>query len=122
MVDPGLVRDADCSADGLTRTGFVAWFGTVVARNVVGVTPTPIATWHVARDGPAAAVNFLALVSASLGKIACDVMLMASTEFAEGSEPFVPGRGAGSTLPQKRNPISSELISAAAKATREHAG
>jgi 3-carboxy-cis,cis-muconate cycloisomerase len=49
-------------------------------------------------------------------------MLMASTELAEVAEPFVPGRGASSTMPQKRNPISSELMLAAAKAVRQHAG
>lgn len=82
----------------------------------------PVATWHAARDGLAEAVNFLGLVTGSLGKVAFDVMLMASTEVAEVSEPFVPGRGASSTMPQKRNPISSELILAAAKAVRQHAG
>ena len=82
----------------------------------------PISTWHVARDGFAEAVNFLALVTGSLGKIALDIMIMASTEFAEVYEPFVKGRGASSTMPQKRNPISSELMLAAAKAVRQHAG
>lgn len=82
----------------------------------------PVATWHVARDGLAEAVNFLALVTGSLGKIALDIMIMASTEFAEVYEPFVKGRGASSTMPQKRNPISSELMLAAAKAVRQHAG
>ena len=82
----------------------------------------PAATWHVARDGLAEAVSFLGLVTGSLGKIAYDVMLMASTELAEVYEPFVTGRGASSTMPQKRNPISSELMLAAAKAVRQHAG
>ncbi len=82
----------------------------------------PVSTWHVARDGFAEAVNFLALVTGSLGKIALDIMIMASTEFAEVYEPFVKGRGASSTMPQKRNPISSELMLAAAKAVRQHAG
>ena len=82
----------------------------------------PSATWHVARDGFAETVNFLALLTGSLGKIALDVMLMASTEIAEVYEPFVKGRGASSTMPQKRNPISSELMLAAAKAVRLHAG
>ena len=82
----------------------------------------PAATWHVARDGLAEAVNFLGLLTGSLGKVAYDVMLMASTEFAEVYEPFVKGRGASSTMPQKRNPISSELIFAASKAVRQHAG
>src|SRR6202012_5685433 len=82
----------------------------------------PVSTWHVARDGFAEAVNFLALVTGSLGKIALDIMMMASTEFAEVYEPFVKGRGASSTMPQKRNPISSELMLAAGKPVRQHAG
>ena len=82
----------------------------------------PAATWHAARDGFAEALNFLGLLTGSLGKVAYDVMLMASTEVAEVSEPFVQGRGASSTMPQKRNPISSELILACAKAVRQHAG
>lgn len=82
----------------------------------------PVSTWHVARDGLAEAINFLALVTGSLGKIALDIMLMASTEFGEVYEPFVKGRGASSTMPQKRNPISSELMLAAAKGVRQHAG
>jgi 3-carboxy-cis,cis-muconate cycloisomerase len=85
----------------------------------LGVAPT---TWHVARDGLAEAVNVLALITGTLGKIALDVMIMASTEFGEVYEPFVKGRGASSTMPQKRNPISSELMLAAAKAVRQHAG
>jgi len=82
----------------------------------------PVATWHVARDALAETVNFLALVTGSLGKIAFDIMIMASTEFGELYEPFVKGRGASSTMPQKRNPISSELMLAASKAVRQHAG
>ena len=82
----------------------------------------PAITWHVARDGIAETVQFLALLGGSLGKIAYDVMLMASTEFAEAAEPFVAGRGSSSTMPQKRNPISCELILACAKALRQHAG
>jgi len=46
-------------------------------------------------------------------------MLMMQTETAEVLEPFVPGRGASSTMPQKRNPIASELMLAAAKIVRE---
>ncbi|HXP96260.1 MAG TPA: adenylosuccinate lyase family protein [Telmatospirillum sp.] len=82
----------------------------------------PASTWHVARDAFAETVNFLALVTGSLGKIAYDVMMMASTEFGEVFEPFVAGRGASSTMPQKRNPISSELMLAAAKSVRQQAG
>jgi 3-carboxy-cis,cis-muconate cycloisomerase len=82
----------------------------------------PVSTWHVARDGLAEVINFFGLVTGSLGKIALDIMIMASTEFAELYEPFVKGRGASSTMPQKRNPISSELMLAACKGVRQHAG
>jgi 3-carboxy-cis,cis-muconate cycloisomerase len=78
--------------------------------------------WHVARDGLAETVSFLALVGGSLGKIATDVMLMMQTEVAEAFEPFVQGRGSSSTMPQKRNPISCELIVAASKIVRQNAG
>ena len=80
----------------------------------------PSITWHVARDGIAEVVSLLGLVTGTLGKIATDVMMMSATEFGELAEPFVPGRGASSTMPQKRNPISSELMLAAAKAVRQH--
>jgi 3-carboxy-cis,cis-muconate cycloisomerase len=80
----------------------------------------PSITWHVARDGLAEAVTLLGLITGTLGKVATDVMMMSATEFGEVSEPFVSGRGASSTMPQKRNPISSELMLAAAKAVRQH--
>jgi 3-carboxy-cis,cis-muconate cycloisomerase len=82
----------------------------------------PVSTWHVARDGFAEAVNLMAVITGSLGKIAVDVMIMASSEFGELYEPFVKGRGASSTMPQKRNPISSELMLACAKGVRQQAG
>ena len=81
--------------------------------------------WHVARDGLAEVVNFFGLVTGSLGKICArhhtDHGLDRGS--AELYEPFVKGRGASSsTMPQKRNPISSELMLAASKAVRQHAG
>lgn len=81
----------------------------------------PPITWHVVRDNVAEILNFLALVGGSLGKIALDLMVMSSNEFGEVSEPFVPHRGASSTMPQKRNPISSELVLAASKLLRSEA-
>jgi len=82
----------------------------------------PPITWHATRDGIAETVQVLALLLGSLGKIALDVMLMSATEFGEAAEPFVTGRGSSSTMPQKRNPISCELILAAAKVLRQQAG
>lgn len=85
------------------------------------LTDPPI-TWHVARDGVAEIANFLALMGGSMGKLALDIIVMSANELSEVSEPFVPHRGASSTMPQKRNPISSEVILAASKVLRSNAG
>jgi len=85
----------------------------------LGRPPTP---WHVARDGVTEAVALLALIAGTLAKIATDVMLLMQTEVGEAFEPFVPGRGSSSTMPQKRNPIACEFIVAAAKIVRQQAG
>jgi len=87
----------------------------------LGLLASPI-SWHVARDGLAEAVQFLGLVTGTLGKIALDIMIMMTNEYAEAFEPFVKGRGASSTMPQKRNPISCELIWNASKMVRQQAG
>ncbi|RFU27856.1 hypothetical protein B7463_g8488, partial [Scytalidium lignicola] len=81
----------------------------------------PAITWHVARDGVAEITNFLALMGGTLGKVALDLIIMSSNELGEVAEPFVPHRGASSTMPQKRNPISSEVILAASKLLRSNA-
>jgi 3-carboxy-cis,cis-muconate cycloisomerase len=78
----------------------------------------PPVPWHVARDGVAEAVSFCGLLCGSLAKIATDVVLLTQTELAEVAEPHVEGRGGSSTMPQKRNPIASEYILAAARAAQ----
>jgi 3-carboxy-cis,cis-muconate cycloisomerase len=75
----------------------------------------PAAPWHVSRDGFTETVAFLGLVCGSLAKLATDVILLAQTEVGELAEPYVAGRGSSSTMPQKRNPIASEYILAAAR-------
>ncbi|TPX16384.1 uncharacterized protein E0L32_004033 [Thyridium curvatum] len=86
----------------------------------LGLRDAPV-TWHSVRDNVAEVLNFLALVGGSLGKIAYDMIVMSSSEVGEVSEPFVAHRGASSTMPQKRNPISSELVYAASKLLRSNA-
>ncbi|MEO0999290.1 MAG: adenylosuccinate lyase family protein [Pseudomonadota bacterium] len=75
--------------------------------------------WHTARDGFAEVTGWLALVAATLGKIGTDIALMMQTETGEVLEPYLPGRGASSTMPQKRNPIGAEVMIATAKIVRE---
>jgi 3-carboxy-cis,cis-muconate cycloisomerase len=81
----------------------------------------PDIAWHTVRDTIAEVGAFLGLVGGSLGKIAMDVKLMMQHEVAEVFEPFAPGRGSSSTMPQKRNPISSCYIHAGISVVRQHA-
>jgi 3-carboxy-cis,cis-muconate cycloisomerase len=55
-------------------------------------------------------------VTGSLAKMAQDIILLAQSELGEVTESAEEGRGASSTMPQKSNPITSELIIAAARA------
>lgn len=82
--------------------------------------PQPTCSWHTIRDGFAEVGCFLGLVCASLEKIAFDVKVMMSTELAEVQEPGgASGRGASSTMPQKRNPISCAYITACNSVVRQ---
>lgn len=79
----------------------------------------PEITWHVMRDNIAEIVSYFGLLTGTLGKIGTDVMMMMQTEVGEVFEPFKHGRGASSTMPQKRNPVSSELMVVAARAMQQ---
>ena len=78
----------------------------------------PAAPWHVCREALAETVAFLGIVCGTLAKFATDIILLCQTEVGEVAEPYVPGRGSSSTMPQKRNPIASEYILAAARAVQ----
>jgi 3-carboxy-cis,cis-muconate cycloisomerase len=81
----------------------------------------PVIAWHTIRDNIAEVGTFLGLVGGTLGKLSMDVKLMMQTEVGEVFEPFAHGRGSSSTMPQKRNPISSCYIHAAISVVRQHA-
>ena len=80
----------------------------------------PEIAWHTVRDRIAEVGCFLGLVTGICGKIAFDVKLMMQTEVEEVYEPFHEGRGSSSTMPQKRNPISSVYITATNSLVRQH--
>jgi len=81
----------------------------------------PDIAWHTIRDNVAEVGALLGLVGGTLGKLSMDVKLMMQTEVGEVYEPFHPGRGSSSTMPQKRNPISSCYTHAAISVLRQHA-
>jgi len=84
----------------------------------LGLGQPPIA-WHTARDGVAAFACVLGLLAATLGKLGQEVALLQRTEIGEVEEPYAPGKGASSTMPQKRNPILCESLIAIARIARQ---
>ena len=81
----------------------------------------PLIAWHTNRDNIAEVGTFLGLLGGTLGKLSMDLKLLMQTEVAEVFEPFHHGRGSSSTMPQKRNPISSCYIHAQISVVRQHA-
>jgi 3-carboxy-cis,cis-muconate cycloisomerase len=79
----------------------------------------PAIAWHTVRDSIAEVGCFLGLITGTCGKIALDVKLLMQTEVEEVYEPFHEGRGSSSTMPQKRNPISSVYITALTAVVRQ---
>lgn len=75
----------------------------------------PVMPWHAQRDSFVEFAGWLSLVTGTLGKMAQDIILLAQTEIGEAGESAEPGRGGSSTMPQKSNPVMSELILAAAR-------
>src|SRR5438045_3422759 len=80
----------------------------------------PEIAWHTVRDRLGEVGCFLGLLTGTLGKISMDVKLLMQTEVAEVFEPFHEGRGSSSTMPQKRNPISSLHIHSTAALERQN--
>lgn len=73
--------------------------------------------WHTQRDGIVEYGNWLAMLAGSLAKFGQDVILLGQTEVAEVSESSDGARGGSSTMPHKANPIGSEMVIVAARAT-----
>jgi 3-carboxy-cis,cis-muconate cycloisomerase len=79
----------------------------VAQRLDLGNTDIP---WHVDRDGPAEFGWLCATIAATCAKFARNIVDLSRTEIGEVFEPYESHRGASSTMPQKVNPISSEII------------
>jgi adenylosuccinate lyase len=81
----------------------------------------PDTAWHTARDGLAEWVCILGMISATLGKIANEVINLQRNEIAELEEPFTMGKVGSSTMPHKRNPMMCEAVVAASLVVRQDA-
>ncbi|KAG6816349.1 hypothetical protein H0H87_006765 [Tephrocybe sp. NHM501043] len=79
----------------------------------------PDIAWHTERDRITEIGSFFAMLTGTCAKFAFDVKLLMQTEVGELSEPYYAHRGSSSTMPQKRNPISSVYITAMAATVRQ---
>lgn len=70
----------------------------------------PVVPWHTDRDILADYGWICASICATNAKFGRNIADLSRTELAEVFEPYNPHRGASSTMPQKVNPISSELM------------
>jgi 3-carboxy-cis,cis-muconate cycloisomerase len=75
----------------------------------------PVMPWHSQRDCFGEFAGWLSMLTASLAKMAQDIILLAQNEVGEVAESGGGDRGGSSSMPQKQNPIVSELIIAAAR-------
>ncbi len=84
----------------------------------LGLKPAAIASQVIARDRHAHWISSLALISATLEKIAMEVRHLQRTEVREAEEPFSEGQKGSSAMPHKRNPVTSEQICGLARVVR----
>lgn len=87
----------------------------------LGLKPEPVATQVVQRDRHAEYLLALALIAASVEKIALEIRHLQRTEVLEAEEPFMAGQKGSSAMPHKRNPIGCENLSGLARLVRANA-
>jgi adenylosuccinate lyase len=80
--------------------------------------PAPIASQVIARDRHANYIATLALVAATLEKIALEIRHLQRTEIREAEEPFAQGQKGSSAMPHKRNPVTCEQICGLSRVVR----
>jgi adenylosuccinate lyase len=86
----------------------------------LGLKPAAIASQVIARDRHAAWVSSLALIAATLEKIALEIRHLQRTEVREAEEPFSAGQKGSSAMPHKRNPVTAEQIGGLARVVRSN--
>lgn len=84
----------------------------------LGLGSTAISTQTLQRDRHASYMAEIALIGATLEKIAIEIRHLQRTEVREVEEAFVKGQKGSSAMPHKRNPISSENITGVARMLR----
>ena len=87
----------------------------------LGLKPAPVATQVIQRDRHAHYISTLAIITATLDKIAVEIRHLQRTEVREAEEYFSEKQKGSSAMPHKRNPITTEQISGLARIVRANA-
>jgi adenylosuccinate lyase len=87
----------------------------------LGLNPAPVATQVIQRDRHAHYIATLAVITATLDKIAVEIRHLQRTEVREAQEYFSEKQKGSSAMPHKKNPITSEQISGLARVVRANA-
>ena len=87
----------------------------------LGLAPAAISSQVIQRDRHAHYVSTLALITATLDKIALEIRGLQRTEVREAEEFFGSGQKGSSAMPHKRNPVTCEQICGLARVVRSNA-
>ena len=87
----------------------------------LGLDVAPISSQVIGRDRHAEYLGTLAIVAATLEKIALEVRHLQRTEVREAEEPFGGEQRGSSAMPHKRNPVGAEQICGLARVVRTNA-
>jgi len=86
----------------------------------LGLTVPPVASQVIQRDRHAQFLSALALIAATLEKIALEIRHLQRTEVREAEEPFGGEQRGSSAMPHKRNPVASEQVCGLARLVRSN--
>ncbi|OGB87229.1 adenylosuccinate lyase [candidate division WOR-1 bacterium RIFCSPLOWO2_02_FULL_46_20] len=93
----------------------------LIACKKLGLEAAPISNQIIQRDRHAEFMSTLAIVAATLEKIALEIRGLQKTEIGEVEEPFKKGQKGSSAMPHKKNPVSCERICGLARIVRANA-
>src|SRR6266700_1653454 len=86
----------------------------------LGLSVAPVASQVIQRDRHAQYLSALALIAATLEKIALEIRHLQRTEVREAEEPFSGEQRGSSAMPHKRNPVTCEQICGLARVVRSN--
>ncbi len=86
----------------------------------LGLRVAPVASQVIQRDRHAQFLSTLALIAATLEKIALEIRHLQRTEVREAEEPFGGEQRGSSAMPHKRNPVTCEQICGLARLVRSN--